>query len=349
MGNKCVCVNHESENEIFTSHVVPNGDYVSRDEKMEMTKSAPKSKEKNPLQALKDKIESETNKTITVSEISQDEFNKIIESFPNVNSILQIKSTELSELEKESENNSSLSKTNPVHFANTETDEEEYFEGYVNDKGEIEGFGTLVTQTGNFYKGNFSNGKFNGKGLFINTNGDHYYGDWVEGESKGQGELIMKSGSKYEGDFDNNMKNGKGKETYVDGSIFEGDFVNNERTNGVVTFKDGSTYKGELKRGKITGRGEYTWPDGRKYIGDILNGALNGNGKTTMADGSTFEGAYHDNKKQGNGTYTWPDGNKYTGVWRNNEPLGNGVLEVGGKMYDVTFRFGKIISSALKK
>ena len=158
MGNKCVCINNENESEIYTSHL-PNEANVSRDEKMEMAKSAPKPKGKNSIQALQDRIAAETNKTITVSEITSDEFNKLIESFPNVNSILQSKSTELSELEKESQSNSSLSKTNPVHLANTETDEEEYFEGYVNEKGEIEGFGTLVTQTGNFYKGYFSNGK----------------------------------------------------------------------------------------------------------------------------------------------------------------------------------------------
>ena len=80
-----------------------------------------------------------------------------------------------------------------------------------------------------------------------------------------------------------------------------------------------------------------------------MNGILSGNGKTTMADNSMYEGTYVDNKKQGNGTYTWPDGKKYTGAWLKNEPHGNGILEVAGKEYDVTFRFGKIISSALKK
>ena len=78
MGNKCVCINNENESEIYTSHL-PNEANVSRDEKMEMAKSAPKPKGKNPIQALQDRIAAETNKTITVSEITSDEFNKLIE------------------------------------------------------------------------------------------------------------------------------------------------------------------------------------------------------------------------------------------------------------------------------
>lgn len=352
MGNNlnCACLKPQKELEIEKQPEVIDSDSRLLGVKGSNRASAlEKSKEEDKSQifvkALQDRIANETGNSVTVNEITRDKFNKLIESFPHVRGVLNTTASQLTDLENESKGNSTIGKIAPVQLSNTKTDEEEYFEGYVNEKGAIEGFGTLLTQTGNFYKGNFKNNVFNGKGLFINKTGDYYLGNWENGESKGKGELVMKSGTKYTGDFAENKKQGTGTEIYNSGDIFEGEFVNNEKTKGKIYFKDGSTYNGDVKNGKITGRGEYKWPDGRKYEGDIKEGIIEGNGKTTYPDGSWYEGEYVDNKKNGKGTFSWFDGKTFTGQWANNEPNGNGILTMGGVKYDVLFRYGKIISS----
>lgn len=352
MGNNlnCTCIKSSDEPEIGVSTNVIDSNSKLMNVKASHKETAienPKEEDKSQrfVKSLQDRISHETDKSVTVNEITRDKFDKLIESFPHVRGILNTTASQLTDLEKESENNSTLGKIAPVQLSNTKTDEEEYFEGYVNENGTIEGFGTLLTQTGNFYKGNFKNNVFNGKGLFINKSGDYYLGNWENGESKGKGELVMKSGTKYTGDFVENKKHGTGTEIYNSGEMFEGEFSNNEKIKGKIYFKDGATYCGDVKNGKITGRGEYKWPDGRKYEGDICEGIIEGNGKTTYPDGSWYEGAYVDNKKNGKGTFSWVDGKTFTGQWVNNEPNGNGILTMGGVKYDVLFRYGKIISS----
>ena len=343
MGNNCTCINSPKEPEI-SSVLESNSNLLDEETERQLkSKRAPKTREHSVLNSLKERISLETNNNVIVNEISKEDFDKIVGSFPNVDPILSTTLSQITNIEEESEKNSKLEKIPPVHLSNKVTDEEEYFEGYINKKGEIEGFGTLITQTGIYYKGNFKNNVFDGKGLFINPSGEYYIGDWVKGESKGKGKLILKDGTIYEGDFDSNMKNGFGKETYPDGSVYEGIFQNNiKEKKGTITYKDGSVYKGDIQKGEISGKGEYTWNDGRKYEGEFKNGKLTGKGKNIMRDGSTYEGEYVDNIKSGNGIYSWKNGKRYTGTWNNNQPEGKGILEIDGKHFDVLFKEGKI-------
>lgn len=235
----------------------------------------------------------------------------------------------------------------PLKFTHSDTDkEDEYYYGEWNINGITSGQGTLITNNGNIYKGNFSSGMFNGIGLFIHSNGDYYFGDWVNNECNGKGSLIIKDVLQYDGDFVNNCRHGHGIEKYPDKSYYEGDFVQNEKEGkGKNVYPDGSYYIGDFKKSLYNGEGEYFWNDGRVYKGGFVKGAMEGKAIHKWGDGSWFSGYYVNNKKQGEGVYVWPNGKKVVGTWVNNEPNGNGYCIIGDKKYDIVFRFGKVIAS----
>ena len=56
------------------------------------------------------------------------------------------------------------------------------------------------------------------------------------------------------------------------------------------------------------------------------------------------DGFYKKGIKHGSGKYTWPNGKICKGNWVNNKLHGNAIFEEGDKIYNITFRFGKIIS-----
>ena len=284
MGNKCICLNSQKEPEIDSTQFIDSKSNLQSEEKAQQPTLKSKSKPQTAaheghtelFKIILDKL-SENN--FTAEEISKEDFDKVLDSYPQVKRTIESTSNQMSEMDKEKENNSSLTKLPSVHITKKDTNEDSYFEGYSNSTGDIE-YGSLLTKNGHYYKGNLSNYQFNGKGLYISPNGDYSLGDWENGESKGKGELVLQNGTKYVGDFVSNMKNGTGKENNEDGSVYEGNYVNNEKDGkGTITYKDGSVYRGDIVKGEMTGKGEYTWGDGRKYEGDFVNGNLNGKGK----------------------------------------------------------------------
>ena len=78
----------------------------------------------------------------------------------------------------------------------------DWFEGdYVN--GKMNGKGTLIVPKGVKYEGDFVDSKYQGKGILTCPNGDHYEGDFVDGKMTGKGILICVNGDRYEGNFVN--------------------------------------------------------------------------------------------------------------------------------------------------
>ena len=312
----------------------------------------------NLLPEIKTKFEKYNN----LEFIPKEELDKLISSFPNANELIQ---------EFEQKNTDSTSKedlntpnlitqsepliqpdpkiieiSEPIKFYGDD-DQYSIYNFNINKEHDFIGKGYHITN--NFlYYGNIENNKSNGKGILINKNGNSVYGDWVEGQCTGKGVLKIKNLLEYEGDFVNNMKQGKGIEKYYDGTIYEGDFKNNQKNGkGKCTLSNGEIYEGEFNNDIYDGEGNYKWPsENREYIGHFTKGVIDGKGINKYGDGSVYEGYYKKGIKHGYGTYTWPNGKICKGNWVNNKLHGNAHFEDGDKKYNITFRFGKIITAS---
>ena len=75
------------------------------------------------------------------------------------------------------------------------------------------------------------NGLFFGNGKLIEENGEYYLGNFYEGKKQGQGILFYSNSGniKYEGNFNNDKFEGKGKLYNRDRNYYIGNFRNNKK------------------------------------------------------------------------------------------------------------------------
>ena len=297
---------------------------------------------------------------ISIEPFSKEEFDKILYSFPNSKELLEEYNTKImdpSQKEKDlintsqSSNEDTLDKDlielpNPIKLYENE-EKYDLFKGSINKNNNFfTGKGCYITND-YIYNGFFQNNEFNGKGLMINKDGSSLFGDWVNGICTGKGILKINNLYEYEGDFVGNKKHGFGIEKYPDGSKYEGEFLDNKK-NGKGKYLNGrgETYEGEFKNDLFDGEGIYKWPlESREYKGQFKNGNMNGKGINKYKDGSIYEGNYKNGLKHGLGKYTWPNGKIFYGSWLNNKLHGNGYYLLDNEKFNITFRFGKIIST----
>ena len=90
--------------------------------------------------------------------------------------------------------------------------------GKLNDRGEFHGIGNYLDKFGNYYTGEFNNGKKCGSCVE----------EWW--------------GTRFEGSYIDNKRNGRGREIYKDGDYSVGNYIDNKR-GGLFAFTkpDGST------------------------------------------------------------------------------------------------------------
>lgn len=295
---------------------------------------------------------------ISVEPFSQEEFDKVLNNFPNSKELLEEYNTKIIEpSQKELINTSQSSNTdtldkdlieipNPIKLYENE-EKYDLFKGSINKNNNFfTGKGCYIANDYIYY-GYFQNNEFNGKGIMINKDGSSLFGDWVNGICTGKGILKINNLYEYEGDFVENKKNGYGIEKYSDGSKYEGEFLDNKKNGkGKYLNSRGETYEGDFKNDLFDGEGTYKWPlESREYIGQFKNGNMNGKGLNKYKDGSTYEGNYKNGLKHGLGKYTWPNGKVFYGSWLNNKLHGNGYYLLDNEKFNITFRFGKIIST----
>lgn len=72
-----------------------------------------------------------------------------------------------------------------------------YLVGQVGKDGRIQGVGKEINHI--IYEGQFKNDIYHGYGRYIYSNGNYYIGNWVDGKRQGRGKLVDKSGKVYEG------------------------------------------------------------------------------------------------------------------------------------------------------
>ena len=312
------------------------------------------------LSELKNKFEKYNN----LEYIPKEELDKLISSFPNseeliyefeqkTKDLIQSKEEIISTPNTESPSGRGTNQEikiieidEPIKFYG---DDDQYSVYNFNLTKDYDFTGKGYHITNNFlYYGNIENNKSNGKGILINRNGNSVYGDWENGQCTGKGVLKIKNLLEYEGDFVNNIKQGHGIEKYSDGTTYEGEFKDNKKNGkGKCLLSNGEIYEGEFNDDLYDGEGTYKWPsESREYTGHFTKGVIDGKGINKYGDGSVYEGYYKKGIKHGYGTYTWPNGKICKGNWVNNKLHGNASFEDGDKKYNITFRFGKIITAS---
>ena len=104
-------------------------------------------------------------------------------------------------------------------------------------KGTMTGNGSFSFANGDFYEGDWLDGKFHGHGMYKSSNGDLYTGEWVSNAKQGVGSYqSAESQINYQGDWFNNVRHGKGTENIPNKGKYEGFWVDGLRHgNGVFT------------------------------------------------------------------------------------------------------------------
>ena len=307
------------------------------------------------LKEIKSKFEQSIN---SIEAINQEEFDQELNTFPNGKKLIEAYDSQITDqssknlptvyqttLNNDSKDKDLIELSNPIKFSD-EDGNFDLFKGSVNKNYELTGKGYRLTNNYLYY-GNFQNNEFNGKGIMINKDGSSLFGDWVNGMCTGKGVLKISNKLEYNGDFVENKKHGYGIEKYPDGSRYEGEFQDNKKNGkGKCIISNGETYEGDFKDDLFNGEGKYRWPkESREYIGHFKNGNMDGKGINKFKDGSVYEGYYKNGLKHGLGKYSWPNGKVFYGSWLNNKLHGNGYYEMDNEKYNITFRFGKIIST----
>ena len=123
-----------------------------------------------------------------------------------------------------------------------------------------------------------------GRGTEKFAYGDFYVGEFTNGRFEGQGEYIWANGNSYLGEFKNGLQNGYGvwkkQQKKADGEIHEGFFVNGQRDGiGITKFQNGNVYRGYFYKDSRHGYGEMSWIDKRcSYRGQWVSGLQSGLG-----------------------------------------------------------------------
>ncbi|KAM3134379.1 hypothetical protein pb186bvf_013492 [Paramecium bursaria] len=195
-------------------------------------------------------------------------------------------------------------------------------------QGKPDGVGRYVFGDQSSYQGAFREGLLHGYGEFITKDNHIFKGDWFRNTRKGFGTYFYPDGSKYEGSWENDYPHGKGEELYFDGSKYIGQYVKGKRQGfGRLEFSDGSVYEGGFEQDFMSGVGIYRWPDKRIYTGGWRRGKMHGRGKLEFPDGRIYEGDYLDDLRDGFGIFAYPDGRRYEGQWKDGLQHGDELKE----------------------
>ncbi|KAG8389746.1 hypothetical protein BUALT_Bualt01G0010700 [Buddleja alternifolia] len=185
-------------------------------------------------------------------------------------------------------------------------------------------FDTIVREgvefysNGDFYEGEFHQGKCNGSGVYNYFVNGRYEGDWIDGRYDGYGIESWARGSKYRGQYRQGLRHGYGVYKFYTGDAYAGEWCNGQSHGvGMQTCADGSCYIGEFKSGVKHGLGCYHFRNGDRYAGEYFGDKIHGFGVYHFANGHVYEGSWHEGRKQGYGMYTFRHGEAKCGEWDN--------------------------------
>ena len=320
----CECINNIIDNDILTpdSEKIKESIIPIPENEIIETESSTITPELN--HAIKNKFNKQSLVPIKFFEMSEEEFNSILNHNYYAQKIIKLYTPQLDDIQYEID--VKYKDINPIKVLDPEGGIQ-YYKGGFNRQGQCHGKGIWIKDY-NIYIGNFRNDEFNGTGLFITQLGDYYFGNWKNSQCNGYGSLMMDKKLVFQGTFKNSKKEGYGEERYPDGDIYKGAFYEGEKNGkGQYIFADGSRYDGNFKNSKYSGFGQLTLRGGNSIRGEFKDGKLNGEGDFTFVNGTKFVGNFIDDKKNGEGIYVWNDGKSYKGVWNDNEVCGTGLLK----------------------
>lgn len=188
-----------------------------------------------------------------------------------------------------------------------------YFGTWKQGSKEKHGQGYLITQEGDFYQGDITNGKYHGYGRLIYAKNDDYNimyeGEWNHGE-RTNGTLIMNNFEwKYNGPFLKDKPHGEGEVTIkgltkkfkLFGGVNFGKSENQEEKSfeGRKYFE---TFKGLQVGDQFFGDGIYRNSFGEIKSGDLTEGVI----QIHLPDGPYFVGVHNDQAENGLGIYCYP-------------------------------------------
>ena len=191
-------------------------------------------------------------------------------------------------------------------------------------KNFFEGPGQFIFFDGSlsFYKGYWCRGEMQGRGLLVTESGYSYRGEWLNSLQEGYGEETWPDNSMYKGDFKRGLKNGHGEFLWPGKDRFVGQFVEGEIDGyGTFDWAEGNKYEGKWKNNLMHGRGKFTWSDGIVYEGEYRNGKKEGFGTIRLPSKHGWEGIWKNGKKDSVGKFFGPDGSIITSNSEKNELL----------------------------
>lgn len=315
----CEYPNNVEDNDLYTKNDEEEQLEIPEGEEIQLS-SFPK----ELSNAIKNKFRRKNINSPKFFEISEEEFNSILNRNNYAKEIIKLYSSQLEEIEYDLD--VKYTNINPIKVLDPEGGMQ-YYKGGFNFQGQCQGKGIWIKDY-NIYIGNFRKDEFYGTGLFITEQGYHYFGQWKNSQCNGFGSLMMDKKLVFQGNFKNCKKEGYGEERYPDGDMYKGAFYDGEKNGkGAYIFADGSRYDGNFKNSKYSGFGQLNFSGGNSIRGEFKDGKLNGKGDITWADGSKFVGNFIEGLKNGEGTYVWNNGKSFKGNWSDNNICGNGLLK----------------------
>ncbi|KAG0449761.1 hypothetical protein HPP92_027208 [Vanilla planifolia] len=184
-------------------------------------------------------------------------------------------------------------------------------------------------RNGDFYEGEFYNGRYSGSGVYNFAGQGRYEGDWNEGKFDGFGIERWANGSQYSGRYRRGLWHGIGVYRLRNGNRYAGEWVSGRsHGRGLQSCSDGTSYAGDFQCGAKHGFGFYHFRNGDEYRGEYFGDMIHGFGVYHFANGHCYEGSWHEGRRQGLGLYTFSIGESVSGEWdhgilKNTLPLAN--------------------------
>lgn len=212
---------------------------------------------------------------------------------------------------------------------------------------QADGDGQIEDQYNNFFQveqamkddgsdaGCILNGRLSGRCSISFQNGDYFIGEFKEGRPNGQGEMYYKhslpstqSGVEFEqghykGEFRLGKRHGKGTMVWSDGSVFDGDWLNDERAYGKMIMRGGWVYEGAFKDDKFHGDNEKLMtPDMLIYQGRFEKGRTCNVGMILYENGDVYYGQLRQTERHGYGKLIQYNGGFKEGCWEQDKLSG---------------------------
>lgn len=163
-------------------------------------------------------------------------------------------------------------------------------------------YGTMIMVTGTIYTGLWKDDMFHGKGTLKTDDGLIYEGEFVKGHRQKFGKIIYPDKTVYIGEISNMKREGQGR-LEEHGNVYEGTFEDNKKNKqGKMHYKNGDYYNGEWLDDRREGMGRMYYHDSKDvYEGEWMGDSQCGLGKLMKSNGQVIISQWRNNKAQGEG------------------------------------------------